>query len=341
MGSVIGIDTHKDSVTGSVVDQVGRELDSVSAVNDGRGFRKVERFARRFGATRIGIECSGSFGLALAQHLTAEGFDVREVPGQLVKRDRRSFSRGKSDAVDALLIARVVAREDKLPPPPFEGLEHDLKALVDHREDLLNEATRHRNRAHGILSQIRPGYSRVAPALTSSAQLKAAERLVAQNGSVRAQVLRDALGRVKELDDTAKELEKQITALVKASGSTLTAILGVGAITAGRILGELRGVERLSGQAAFGALTGTAPVPASSGRTRRWRLNRGGNRQLNRAVHTIALTQSSHDPRARAYLEQKRAAGKTDKEAMRCLKRHLARVVYRRLVADQAKVLLT
>jgi transposase len=341
MGSFIGVDTHKDSLSCSAVDEVGGEVESVHAVNDGRGFCKIERFAHRVEATRIGIECSGSFGLALAQHLLAAGFDVREVPGQLVKRDRRSLSKGKSDALDALLIARVVAREDSLPPPPLKGLTHDLKALVDHRETLLNEATRHRNRAHAILTQIRPGYSRAVPALTSARQLDAAQDLVEGDSGVRATVLRDALKRVAELDSTAHALEKQIDALVKASGTSLTQIVGVAAITAGRILGELRDVGRLSGQAAFGALTGTAPVPASSGKTDRWRLNRGGNRQLNRAMHTIALTQSHHDPRARAYLEQKRAAGKTDREAMRCLKRHLARVVYRRLAADRALILLT
>jgi transposase len=117
-------------------------------------------------------------------------------------------------------------------------------------------------------------------------------------------VLRDALARVEELDATAKALEKQIAALVKASGATLTQIVGVAAIIAGRNIGELRDVGRLSGQVAFGGMSGTAPVPASSGKTERWR-NRGGNRQLNRAMHTIALTQSSHDARARTYLHQK------------------------------------
>jgi transposase len=136
-------------------------------------------------------------------------------------------------------------------------------------------------------------------------------------------------------------IERQIEALVKASGTSLTDIIGVSVITAARILAELRDVGRVSNQSAFGALTGTAPVPASSGNTDRWRLNRGGNRQLNRAIHTIALTQISHDPRARAYLERKREAGKSQKDAMRCLKRHLARVVYKRLVADQPAIVLT
>ncbi len=341
MASFIGVDTHKDTLSASVVDELGREVESSDAINDGRGFRKIERLARRVGAGRVGIECSGSFGLGLAQHLLSTGFDVREVPGQLVRRDRRSAAKGKSDRLDALLIARVVAREQALPPPPLRGLAHDLKALVDHRETLLNEATRHRNRAHAILAQICPGYGCRVSALTSVRQIQRARRLVEHDSGIRAEILRDALTRVEELESSAKTLERKIQALVKASQTSLTDIVGVAAITAARILGELRDVDRLSGQGAFGALTGTAPVPASSGKVERWRLNRGGNRQLNRAIHSIALTQSSHEPRARAYLEKKRADGKSDREAMRCLKRHLARVVYRRLMADRLTLVLT
>lgn len=341
MGSVIGIDAHKGTLTASAVDELGRELDSITAANDGRGFAKIERFALRVGATRVGIECSGSYGLGLAQYLEAAGFEVKEVPGQLVKQVRRSAAKGKNDVLDALLIARVGLREPNLPPPPRQGLAHDLKALVDHREMLLREASRHRNRAHAMLTQLHPGYSRAVPALTSGRQLQAARRLVDDDSGVRAELLRDALARVAELESSAKVLERQIEALVKASRTSLTEIVGVAAITAARILAELRDVGRVSGQGAFGALTGTAPVPASSGKTDRWRLNQGGNRQLNRAIHTIALTQISHDPRARAYLERKREAGKSRRDAMRCLKRHLARVVYKQLVADQTRVVLT
>lgn len=192
-----------------------------------------------------------------------------------------------------------------------------------------------------MLTQLRPGYWRSVPTLTSGKRLEAARRLVEDDSGVRAELLRDAIARVEELESAAKATERQIEALVKASGTSLTDVVGVAAITAARILAELRDVGRVSGQGAFGALTGTAPVPATSGKTDRWRLNRGGNRQLNRAIHTIALTQISHDPRARAYLERKRMAGKSHKDAMRCLKRHLARVVYKRLVADQAVFLLT
>jgi transposase len=129
-------------------------------------------------------------------------------------------------------------------------------------------------------------------------------------------------------------LERRLAATVESQGTTLTAIVGVSAITAARILGEVGDVRRFPTPAAFASANGTAPVPASSGRTQRHRLNRGGNRRLNRALYVIALTQTRHEPRAVAYLARKRAEGKTRREAMRCLKRRLSDVVYRQLVAD-------
>jgi transposase len=222
VGSFIGIDTHKDTITVTAVNEVGRAVATATAVNDGRGFRKVEGLAHRVGAVRVGVEASRSYGLALAHRLLGAGFDVREVPAQLTRRERRSAAKGKSDAIDSLLIARVVAKKDDLPPPPRQGLAHDLKALVDHRETLLDEATRHRNRAHALLVQIRPGYQRVVPKLDSKPKTQAARRLIGVDTSVRAQLVRDALDRVDELESTAARLEKEIDVLVKASGTTLT-----------------------------------------------------------------------------------------------------------------------
>lgn len=341
MEAFLGVDSHKESMWVSVVDRLGKELESATTANDGRGFKKIERIAHRFGAVRVGVEGSGSFGMALVQHLVAAGIVVKEVPAQLVERNRRRLARGKSDDLDALLIARVVARDANLPDPPLAGAALDLKALVDQRKQLTEEATRHRNRAHAILSQMRPGYSAAVPRLVGMKNITAARELMKADLGVRAEILRDALERLQELESAAAAIKKQIDCLVKKTGTTLTEIAGVGPITAGRILGEVRDVHRLAGQGEFGMLTGTAPVPASSGKTDRMRLNRGGNRQLNNALHMIALAQSRMNPEARAYLTRKRAEGKSGKEAMRCLKRHLARVIYRRLLADQPRLVLT
>lgn len=179
------------------------------------------------------------------------------------------------------------------------------------------------------------------PKFDSKTKIAKALKLIADDTSVRANVARDSLARAQELTDSAATLEKEIQALVRATGTGLTKHVGIGDVVAARILGEVGDVTKLSGQAAFGSLWGTAPVPTSSGRTDRWRLNRGGNRHLNRAIHTMALTQRRCEPRARGYLASKRAAGKSDNEALRCLKRHLARVIYRQLVVDYAANPLT
>ena len=142
------------------------------------------------------------------------------------------------------------------------------------------------------------------------------------------------MARLRELDAECVALEGRIRALVRLSGSSLPTIQGVASITAAKILGETGDPRRLRSSPAFAAMSGTAPIPASSGQTSRHRLNRGGNRQLNRALHTIALTQVRTDPRAKAYMTRRRAEGKSWLEALRCLKRHLADVVLRTMLAD-------
>jgi transposase len=338
MERFIGSDSHKDTITACVIDALGRHIETVTAVNDGRGFRKMERLIERHQPVRVGIEGSGSNGFACAQRLVGSEVDVREVPPHLTRRARRTYAKGKSDALDGLLIARVVARDEKLPRLRFDAASDELKALVDHREALIAEASRHRNRAHALLIQIRPGYQRAVPALNSDRRITKAEELVARDRSVRGRLVRDYLARLRELTKTVDELEKEIEVMVRAAGTRLTELAGIGVIVAAQILGEVGDVKRLSSQASFGSLSGTAPIPASSGRTTRWRLNRGGNRKLNYAIHMMAVAQRRCDPRAREYLARKIAAGKTNKEAMRCLKRHLARLVFRQLVADAEEI---
>ena len=155
---------------------------------------------------------------------------------------------------------------------------------------------------------------------------------------MRAELARSEWTRVRALSGEVIELERGIQALVRASGSSRPAITGVAAITAAKLLGETGDPKRLRSSPAFAALSGTSPIPASSGKTSRHRLNRGGNRQLNRALHTIAVVQARTDPRAQAYVARRMADGKSRLEALRCLKRHLADVVFRTMVADAASV---
>jgi transposase len=190
------------------------------------------------------------------------------------------------------------------------------------------------NRAHADLAAIRPGYERAIPKLLTKGQLAKARCLIRGDHSLRAELLRRRLTEIARLDRVLAQAGEQIRTAVKRAGTTLTEIPGVGPLIAAKILGEVGEVSRIRSKAAFAVMSGTAPLLASSGQTNRHRLSRGGNRQLNRALHFVAFIQSRSTPAAKEYLGRQRAAGKSPKESMRCLKRHLSNVVYRRLVAD-------
>jgi transposase len=261
----------------------------------------------------------------IATHLTADG-------------RRSSRRRGKDDEIDAITIARVAMREPDLPRLTVEQLDADLKLLVDARDQLVAEATRVRNRLHALLLVLAPGYRDDTGALSNKAGLATAKRLVTRGRAaepVRAKLALAAISRLNQLEREAADLEAEIKSAIAARQPThLLEICGVGPIIAAKILGETRGVERFPTAAAFASHTGTAPLPASSGQTTRHRLNRGGNRQLNRALFTVAMVQARWNPDARTYLERKRAEGKSAAEARRCLKRHLAKIVYDAMRAD-------
>ena len=218
----------------------------------------------------------------------------------------------------------------------MNGLPAELRVLMDYREQLIDERTALANRIHADLGWLRPGYQRRLPRLTQPAHLQAGLALLENDESVRASVTRRRLERMVEINAELVGLRAQITALVQQSGTALTGIYGVGIFVAARILAEVVDVRRYSSRHAFAAANGSAPIPASSGRTVRHRLNRGGNRQLNRALYTIAITEIRADTEGRAYYARKRAEGKTSREALRCLKRRLSDLVYRTLRADQA-----
>lgn len=332
----IGIDTHKATLAVSAIDEAGRELDAITVPNDAAGHRRIRRWAAAHGPDRrFGVEGSGSFGAVLAQDLIAIGEVVFEVPATLTDRERRRVHRpGKSDPADALAIARVVLREGHLRRVVAPGLADDLKLLVTARDELVAERTRVANRLHADLLVLAPGYGERIPNLVAARHLAALARLLGHLSSVRADLARGRLVRLRAIDRELTGLEGRLTTLVATSGSSLPRLPGVGVVVAAKLLGESGDVRQLRSAAAFAALSGTSPIPASSGQTQRHRLNRGGNRQLNRALHLMALVQARTYPPARAYLERRRGEGKTWREAIRCLKRHLADVVYRTMLLD-------
>lgn len=343
-----GIDTHRDTLAVAVLNGKGQPVEVCQLPNTQAGFKALVRLLRRHRVDRVGIEGSGNYGRAVAAHLAAwvDGagnaaaglLQVVEVPPGLTFRERSGRpAAGKTDPGDAVAIARITARE---PDPPqvrlAVGPAADLRALLDYREQLIEERTRLANRAHVELASLRPGYHAKIPALTNAIHREAARRLLRGDHSVRADLTRRRLSRMRQLDAEVKEITAVVGARVVASGSSLTGIYGVGPIVAGRILAEVVDIRRYRSRHAFASANGAAPIPASSGTTVRVRLNRGGNRQLNRMLYVIALSQIRADTQGRVYYLRKRAEGKSSAEAIRCLKRRLSDVVYRALLVDAA-----
>jgi len=336
MEVAIGVDSHKGSLAAAAVDEVGKVIEAREFPNHPKGH---DAFGAWVGAQakerRIGIEGSLNYGAALTKHLLSCGEDVREVPASLTHAERRKKrSQGKSDLVDAVAIARVVAREADLPSARRTAQLSDLKLLVDYRDQLVRARTQVANRVHADLVSIRPGYERGIPNLQSKGQLAKVRPLRRGDHSIRAELLRRRLAELVRLDRGIATAGDEIRTAVKQAGTTLTQIPGVGPLIAAKILGEVGEVSRIRSKAAFAVMSGTAPLLASSGQTNRHRLSRGGNRQLNRALHFVAFIQSRSTPEAKAYLARQREAGKSSKEATRCLKRQLSNVVYRYLIAD-------
>jgi transposase len=234
----------------------------------------------------------------------------------------------------------VTARGQGLVPVSHDPAARDLKLLTDYRRQLRAERIRTANRLHADLVQLRPGYQRQLPDL-APARLASARRVLARERSLQGELARRRIGALARLDREISECEARLGALVRATDTSLLGLSGVGVLIAAQIIGEVRDVRRYGNRDRFAAANGTAPIPASSGPRVRHRLNRGGNRRLNWAIHLMALTQASHDPRARAYLARRREEGRTGREAMRALKRHLSDVVYGALIADAKKADLT
>jgi len=300
-----------------------------------RGHGELVLWARSLDSERV-------FALADCRHvssqlerfLLARGERVVRVPPKLMAHARRGGrSRGKSDAIDALAGARACLAEPDLPAAFLAGKEREIRLLHDHREDLVGERTRSGNRLRWRLHDLECELEIPPGALDRYCWLDRLERWLRafQGERVQASIASELVARCRELTRRSNELERELEALLSDEAEELLCLVGCGTLTAASLIGEVAGVERFRDEGKLAKHTGTAPVPASSGERQRHRLNRSGNRQLNCALHRIALTQARMHPPARAYLERKQAEGKSRREALRCLKRHLARVVFNTL----------
>ena len=342
---VIGVDPHKQSHTAAVVEQATGELLGARTIKACRGgFEQLLAWARSLDGERLwALEDCRHVSIALERFLLASGERVVRVPPKLMAGARRSArERGKSDEIDALAVARAALRERGLPSAALEGASREIRLLLDHRDDLVAERTRAQNRLRWHLHELEPELAIPAAALDRQVWLQRIGRRLARREQVaQVRICRELVRRIAELTRRARELERELAALVAAEAPALLELPGCGVLTAAKLVGETAGADRFADDARLAMHAGAAPLPASSGKRQRHRLNRSGNRQLNCALHRIAVTQGRWHPPARAYLARKQAEGKSRKEALRCLKRHLARIVYRTLSTSTEKMTST
>jgi transposase len=330
----VGIDVHKNTHCAVAVDQAGRQLAGPLTVRaTDAGHRQLLRWARRqFAeqAVQFAVEDCRHVSTRLERALLDAAAVVVRVPPKLMALTRTSArTRGKSDPIDALAIGRAALREPNLPRAEHTHASRELKLLVDHREDLVGTRTGLQNRLRWRLHELDPEFDLPARHLDLARHLDRAQaRLEALPASTMRRIAAEELADIRALTVRINALEKEITALIGAQAPQLLALPGCGPLTAAKLVGETANPARFRGEAAFAMHAGVAPIPASSGKTTRHRLARGGNRQLNAALHRIAITQIRIDGLGRAYYQRRRARGDTTMEALRALKRRLARVVF-------------
>ncbi len=342
---VVGVDPHKKQHTACAVSAVtGELLGELTVPATRRGNERLLVWARRFGRhVRFAIEDCRHVSVNLQRLLLVRGVEVVRVPPKLMAGSRRGArTYGKSDAVDALAVARAALREPDLPVGALDGPQREIRLLVDHREDLVAERTRVQCRLRWHLHELEVGVD--VPGRALNRQKWLVRLLAALDGldGVQAQIARELVAACRVLTDRINQLERDISALVVELVPALVDLAGCGALTAAKIVGEIGDPTRFTDAGKLAMHAGIAPIPASSGNRQRMRLNRHGNRQLNCAFHRLAVTQGRLHKPARTFLERKQADGKTRREALRCLKRHLVNIVYRTLttttVKDQAPI---
>jgi len=336
---VLGIDAHKRTHTVVAVDEAGRQLGvRVTQSTCSAAHLDLVVWAGRFGPGRVwAVEDCRHLSRRLEADLLAAGEAIVRVPPKLMAHARDSArTYGKSDPIDALAVARAALREPGLPAARLEGPERELRLLVDHREDLVAERTRAISRLRWHLHELDPGWDPAPRTLSRRKHIAAAAaRLAGMEGMV-AGIAADITARIAALSADISALERQIAARVRVLAPALLALAGVAELTAAKIVAETAGIDRFRSKDAYARHNGTAPLPVWSGGRTRHRLSRTGNRQLNCALHRIAVTQKRCHPPARAYLERRAAAGDTPTQALRALKRRLSDIIYRALLADSA-----
>jgi transposase len=335
---VVGADVHKRTHTFVAADEVGREVGHRTFDTTTDGHLAAVRWARqKFGDELIwAIEDCRHLSARLERDLLTAGQKVVRVPPKMMAEQRRvARTRGKSDPIDALAVARAALRQPDLPIASHDETSRELKLLIDRREDLVQQRTATTNRLLWRVHELDPAAAPPARSLRLAKQQSLLMARLAGFGGLVAELARDELSDVIELTVRINALERRITDLTDTAVPSLLAMPGVGVLTAAKLVGETAGIARFKSEAAFARHAGIAPIPVWSGNTAgRVRLARSGNRQLNAAIHRIAVTQIRLDGLGKTYYDKKRAEGMSTPEALRCLKRRLARIVFNTLKTD-------
>lgn len=337
----MGIDPHKKTYTAVAVDGLtGAEVGQLMVKARAKGHERLLSWARSLEEDLLfAVEDCRHVSGNLQRFLLARGERMKPVPPKLMAGARRGArTRGKSDPIDARAVAQAALRHPELPEAHVAGVDRDVRLLLDHREDLVGERTRMQNRLRWHLHDLDPDFEVPSRGFDRYVWLDRTERyLGAMEETVQVRIALDEVRRIRELTRESNRLERELTTLLRLVAPELLAIRGCAALTAAKLLGETGGVRRFHSEAAFAMHSGVGPLEVSSGDRQRHRLSRAGNRQLNAALHRIAVTQKRIHLPAQVFLERKRQEGKGKREALRCLKRHLARVVYKTLLTMEVR----
>ena len=339
---VIGTDTHKATHTGGAVDAAtGRALAELTARARTGGFEELLMWARTLAPERVwAIEDCRQVSGAFERFLVKRGErTVRIAPKHMAGARKSARERGKSDSIDAFAIARAALREgiETLPTAHLDERALEIRLLCDHREDLVSDRSEDQQRLRWHLHDLWPELEIPAGALDRDKWLaKVSARLARAEQGARVRIARELVRQIKERTRKVRALERELGQLVCAYAPQLLAERGCGPLTAAKLVGEIAGAERFGSDAKLARAGGVAPIPASSGATNRHRLDRGGNRQLNAALHRLAVNKGNHCPESAAYLARKQAEGKSRKETLRCFKRFLARRAWKLLRAPSS-----
>jgi len=337
MAVMIGVDPHKGSHTAVALDEHEQLLSEVKVRSSSVQAARLVEWSGQWSERTWAVEGAGGLGYLLAQQLLAAGEKVLDVPPKLAARVRvlSSGKVNKNDPNDARAVAVAALRSPGVKPVAAEDHAGVLRVWAKRNNDLGRLRNKAACRLHSVLCDL------VAGGIGTEISAEAAERLLERVAPANAleaakvELATELIADVRHLDEQMAASKRRIAAAVKASGTTLTQLYGVGPVVAAMLIGYSGNIDRFANRDHYAAYTGTAPVKVSSGGRQIHRVSRRGNRQLNHALHIAAISQIRHPgTEGRTYYERKVAEGKTPKDAIRALKRRISDAVYRQLRAD-------